>query len=114
MTTAATSAKSRQSKDRNTWPDMSAAKSLQPLDSFSPHAKRVQRSRTKSKVRTQVLDSKLYGGTWNQMQQQMRDVILFPSAHAQFAAKHIIHDEYSYDPTDDGPEVDVIRLINGK
>ena len=58
-----------------------------------------------------MLDSKLYGGTLNAMQRQSKDVFVFPTAHMQFAAKHIIHDEYSYDATDDGPEVELVRFF---
>lgn len=59
-------------------------------------------------------DSKpVYGGTWNQMQAQMRDITMPLTAHQIGAMKHIIHDEYSYDSTDDGPEVSIIRLVNG-
>lgn len=31
------------------------------------------------------------------------------SAHFSTTAKHIAHDEYQYDPTDDGPEIGIIR-----
>jgi hypothetical protein len=61
-----------------------------------------------------VLDSKpVYKGTWSQMQEQMHNVSMPLTAHQIGAMKHIIHDEYSYDPTDDGPEVSIIRLVNG-
>lgn len=59
-----------------------------------------------------MLDSKMiYGGTLNAWQKQMRDIRIPVSAHMEYAMVHIIHDEFSYDATDDGPEVELIRFF---
>ena len=33
------------------------------------------------------------------------------SVHQEYAQRHILHDVYEYDPTDDGPECEVITRI---
>jgi hypothetical protein len=44
-----------------------------------------------------------------QSQAEEKDIHGMFSAHFLATAKNIIHDEYWYDPTDDGPEVDIVR-----
>lgn len=51
----------------------------------------------------------MFQASYSQMLQQLHNFKPFMTAHFDFAAKHIIHDEYQYDPTDDGPEIGVIR-----
>lgn len=34
-----------------------------------------------------------------------------PTVHQEHAERHLLHDVYEYDPTDDGPEVELITRI---
>ena len=34
-----------------------------------------------------------------------------PSVHQEYTQRHVLHDVYEYDPTDDGPEIEIITRI---
>lgn len=54
----------------------------------------------------------MFQAPYSQMLQQLHNLKPFTTPHFDFAAKHIIHDEFAYDPADDGPEVSTIRREN--